>query len=389
MCENKYKRPTRMHPLTLRNLNLLKRKKELCLSVIKRKSKNSLWRQVICKKRKPKFHQSANKNLFFNCAEMLVGDQSPKNELKVNPLKDKLAHLILECNQTGKVEKLYQEYIQNNKLNECAYRHFYNKLSAKIEILKIISVDKGKNIALVPNLVAKLLCFLTYSVEMASSHVLRALGAGARHGINKISEARKIRSAKNKLQHCITDHKFIRLLSILLTTMHALDIPTEQKKIDSFVDEHFLDFWSLFKKQAKLSPNTENLNGFWSTCLFIYFKELKSPLLQDNFDQCLNKMTETLKDVDYSLQLKNIMEISPENYMAFFQLFTRQTATVQCYITQVLEQLVQAATASKSCASLPNFGIMNRFYQDNNASPCAPIPATTHAKSSPRLIASC
>ena len=100
-------------------------------------------------------------------------------------------------------------------------------------------------------------------------------------------------------------------------------------------------------------------------------------------------MTETLKDVDYSLQLKNIMEISPENYMAFFQLFTRQTATVQCYITQVLEQLVQAANASKSCDSLPNFGIMNRFYQDNNASPCAPIPATTYAKSSPRLIASC
>jgi hypothetical protein len=342
---------------------------------------------LVLKKTKSELNPFKKKKLFFNCPKMLVDDQSLKNELKVNPLKDKLAHLILESNETGKVEKLYQEYIQNNKLNECAYRHFYNKLSAKIDILKIISVDKGKNIALVPNLVAKLLCLLTYSVEIASSHLLSALGAGSRHGINKISEGRKIRSAKNKLQHCITDHKFIRLLSILLTTMHALDIPTEQKKIDSFVDEHFLYFWSLFKKQAKLSPNTENLNGFWSTCLFIYFKELKSPLIQNDFDQCLNKMTATLQDVDYSIQLKNIMEISPENYMAFFQLFTLQTAAVQCYITQVLEQLVQAANASKSCDSLTSFGMMNRFYQDNNASPCSLIPPITYEKYSPRLIA--
>lgn len=387
MQENKYKRPTLMHPLTFRNLSLLKKEKDLCLVVTKGKSKNSIWQHAPFKKRKAKLHPLKNKNLLFNFAETSADKQFSKNELKVDPLKDKLAHFILEHNEGNKVEALYQKYILNNELNERTYRSFYNKLSAKIDILKIISVDKGKNIALVPNMVAKLLCLLTYTVEMASSHILRGLSAGVRHGINKISEMRKIRSAKNKLAHCITDYKFISLLSILLTEMHALDIP-QKKNLDDFVDKHFLNFWSLFKKQAKLSPNIENLNSFWSTCLFMYYKELQSPSSQENFEHCLNNMTETLKDVNYSDPLKKVMEISPENYSTFFQLFTLQTAAVQCYITQVLEQLIQAANASKSCAALPNFGTTNGFWQNNNPDLCATIQAATYPKFSPPLITS-
>lgn len=358
-----------MHPLTLRNLNLLKRKKELCLSVIKRRSKNSLSHHVISKKIKPKLHPFENKNLFFNLSETLVDKPLPKNELNLDPLKDKLASLILKYNEGNQVENLYQEYILGNKLHERTYQSFHNKLSAKIDVLKIISVDQGKNIALVPNLVAKFLCLLTYSVEMASSHILHALGAGARHGINKISEARKIHSSKNKLAHCITDDKFINLLSILLTKMHALDI-SQQKDLDEFVNKHFKEFWELFKKQAKLFANTENLNSFWSTCLFIYFKELKSPALQENFVDCLNNMIETLQAINYSGQLKNIIAINLENHIAFFQLFARQTAEVQCYITQVLEQLIQAANTNQS----------NGFWQNNNTRLC-------YAESSPRFIA--
>ncbi len=373
-----------MRPLTCRDLNPSKRKKESYLAVIEKKAKNSLWRQVISKKRKLKFHQFANKNLFFNFAETLVDAQSPKNEFR-DPLKDRLDDFILECNEENKVEKLYQKYIQNNGANEHTYRCFYNKLSAKIEILKIISVDKGKNIALVPNLMAKFLCLLTYSVEIASSHVLRILGAGARHGINKISELRKIRSAENKLEHCITEHKFIKLLSILLTTMHALDIPTAQEEIASFVDKHFLSFWSLFKKQVKLSPNTENLNSFWSTCLFMYFKELKSPLLQENFDRCLNNMIGTLKDVNHLLQLKNIMEINQKNnYIAFFQLFMLQIAmkaAVEYYI-------IQAANSTQSSDAPTNFATRNNgFWQNNNAPLCSATQAARYAESLPRLIA--
>jgi hypothetical protein len=248
-------------------------------------------------------------------------------------------------------------------------------------------VDKGKNIALVPNLVAKLLCLLTYSVEMASSHILRTLGASARHGINKVSELRKIRSCKNKLAHCITDYKFISLLSILLTKMHTLDIP-QQKNLDSFIDKHFLNFWSLFKKQAKLFPNTENLNGFWSTCLFTYFKELNSPSLQQNFEYCLNNMIETLQDVNCSAQLKNSMAINPENHIDFLQLFTSQTTAVQGYIIHVLGQLIQAANAAQSCDSLRNFAATNNgFWQNNNACLGALAPAATSAKFSPGLIA--
>lgn len=369
-----------MHPLTLRKLKLLK-------TATKRKLKNSLWTRGISKKREPKFYLFENKNLYFNFGKTLVDKQLSKNLLTAHPLKDKLADFILEYNEGNKIEKLYQKHIQGNEANEQLYRSFYNRLSAKIDILKIISVDKGKNLALVPNMVAKLLCLLTYSVEMASSHVLRALGAGTRHGINKISDIRKIRSAKNKLAHCITDYKFISLLSILLTKMHSLDIP-QQKNLDSFVDEHFLNFWSLFKKQAKLSPNTENLNSFWSTCLFMYFKQLKSPSIQENFKHCLNNMTETLKDVNYSAQLKNILEMSQENHIAFFQLFTLQSTAVQCYITQVLEQLIQAANATASCDSLPNLGTRYGLWQNNNVGLCAPVPTPTCAKFLPPLIAS-
>ena len=373
-----------MRPLTF---NLLKKEKDSRFAVAKRKFRNSLWQQVISKKRKKIFNRLENKNLLFNFNETLVDEPLAKNELNLDPLKDKLAHFILEYNEANKVEKLYQQYILGNELNERSYRSFYNKLSAKIEVLKIISVDKGKNIALVPNLIAKLLCLLTYSVEMASSHILRTLGASARHGINKVSELRKIRSCKNKLAHCITDYKFISLLSILLTKMHTLDIP-QQKNLDSFIDKHFLNFWSLFKKQAKLSPNTENLNGFWSTCLFTYFKELNSPSLQQNFEYCLNNMIETLQDVNCSAQLKNIMAINPENHIDFLQLFTSQTTAVQGYIIHVLEQLIQAANAAQSCDSLRNFSATNNgFWQNNNAGLDALAPAARYAKFAPGLIA--
>ncbi|MFM2322889.1 MAG: hypothetical protein RLZZ225_1042 [Pseudomonadota bacterium] len=373
-----------MHPLTF---NLLKKEKVSHFDVAKRKLKNSLWQQVISKKRKKIFNRLENKKLLFNFSETLVDGPLAKNELNLDLLKDKLAHFILEYNEANKVEKLYQQYILGNELNERSYRSFYNKLSAKIEVLKIISVDKGKNIALVPNLIAKLLCLLTYSVEMASSHILRTLGASARHGINKVSELRKIRSCKNKLAHCITDYKFISLLSILLTKIHTLDIP-QQKNLDSFIDKHFLNFWSLFKKQAKLSPNTENLNGFWSTCLFTYFKELNSPSLQQNFEYCLNNMIETLQDVNCSAQLKNSMAINPENHIDFLQLFTSQTTAVQGYIIHVLEQLIQAANAAQSCDSLSHFSATNNgFWQKNNAGLDALAPAARYAKFAPGLIA--
>lgn len=251
-------------------------------AIKKRKTKNSLSQQVSKLKKTKYFYSTDNKNAFFNCP------QKPSIE---SQLTLKFASLIPQYNIGDVIENLYQQTMQNNKLNERAYRHFYNRLSAKIEILKIIDLDQGKNIDLAANMLTKILSLFTYATELTSSAILIGLGAGSKHGMKHISDKRKVKKAKNKLNHCITDVNFIKLISILLTKMHELDF-SQQENLELFIDKQFLNFWSLFKKQAKLYSDTDDLNTFWSTYLAFYLKELKCPLLIENFANFLNKITE-------------------------------------------------------------------------------------------------
>lgn len=380
-----------MYSSLIENISFLGKKKPVLNFrknfIIKRKPRNSLWRQITKIRKIKKFHKfENNKFLFFNSKESLIESQ----------LKAKLANFIAHDNTSDIIQNIYQQYIKNNKLNEYAYRHFYNKLSAKIDILKIIDLDRGKNIALVPNIVAKLLSLLTYSVELTSSAKVIGLGAVARHGINEISHGRKVKNAKNKLDHCITDINFIKLLSLCLTKMHELDF-SHQERLDIFIDKQFLNFWSLFKKQAKLCSDTENLNRFWSTCLLLYFKELKCPLLKENFDNFLSKITaiSSIKEklacpseatiADYFLRSKENLniDIKQENFTVFLPL-ALQTATMQFYLTHaVLTQLISTANASKSIHSLNTSG----FWQNNNTT-FHSMPNTLYSKPSPNLIIS-
>lgn len=310
---------------------------------IPRPSKNkSLWKKVIKKKRQQLSNNNleANKNLFFNDHKPLVEIQLKKNLLAFLP----------EYNAESVIHKLYQRYIQNNKINEHAYLHFYNRLSAKIDILKIIDADHGKNIALNPDIVTKVISILTYSAGLVSSAIFHAIGAVTRHGISEISDMRKIKSAKNKLNHWITDLNFIKLLSIMLTKTHEPDF-AHQEKIDYFLDEQFLIFWTLFKKQAKMDTEIPDLNDFWSTCLVDYVKELKCPLLKDNFERCLNEML-TLVKLPHREYLPTLIETNQPNLSKDFSaprqenIFLAQLI-LQIMISHYLTRLLEFNQAAK------------------------------------------
>jgi hypothetical protein len=341
----------------------------------------SLWKKVK-KKRLQQLRKNslARKNLFFT-------DHKPLAE---SQLKETLLAFIPQYNAENFIHILYQRYIQNNKINEHAYLHFYNRLSAKIDILKIIDTDKGKNIALNPNIVAKTISILTYSAGLVSSAIFHAIGAVTRHGINEISDMRKIKSAKNKLNHWITDLNFIKFISIMLTKILEPDF-ARQEKIDYFLDTQFLVFWNLFKKQAKIDTEIPDLNDFWSTCLVEYIKELKCFLLKDNFERCLNEMFVSLK-LPYrgmsTLIEKNQPNISKDSSAPSQENILLAQLILQVitnhYVTWLLEfnQRVKIELNSSICASTFWSNRNNNSYDGYPPSPAIPT-------FSPELLITC
>lgn len=359
-------------------------KKRLPYGLIK-KSKKSLWQKVTKKRRQQlKLSNSLeiNKHLFLNQQIPLVESQ----------LKENLLVFLPEYHAENVIHKLYQRFIQNNKINEHAYFHFYNRISAKIDVLKIIDADQGKNIALNPDIISKVVSALTYSVGLVSSVIFDVIGAVIRHGISEISGMRKIKKAKNKLNHWITDLNFIKLLSIVLTRIHEPDF-AHQEKNDYFLDEQFLIFWTLFKKQAQIDTEIPDLNDFWSTCLVEYVKELKCPLLKDNFERCLNEMFKLLK-LPFPESLPTLTEINQPNLSKGVNTDTQESiflaqlilqVIINHYLTRLLEfnHRVKIQQNSSTCASKFWCNENNNFRDDYNR----PTPAISQAFS-PRLITS-
>ncbi|WP_342227963.1 hypothetical protein [Rickettsiella endosymbiont of Rhagonycha lignosa] len=358
-------------------------KKRLPYDLIK-KSKKSLWQKVTKKRRQQlKLSNSLeiNNHLFLN-------QQLPLAE---SQLKDNLLAFLPEYHAENVIHKLYERFIQNNKINEHAYFHFYNRISAKVDVLKIIDADQGKNIALNPDMVSKVVSALTYSVGLVSSVIFDVIGAVIRHGIGEISDMRKITKAKNKLNHWITDLNFIKLLSIVLTKIHEPDFD-HQEKIDYFLDEQFLIFWTLFKKQAKIDTEIPDLNDFWSTCLVEYVKELKCPLLKDNFERCLNEMFKLLQ-LPFPKSLPTLTEINQPNLSKGFKTDSQESIFLAQLILQVIisgyitlqefNHKVKIQQNSSTCASKFWRNENNNFRGDYNR----PTPTISQGFSS-RLITS-
>jgi|GEM_PF-1764518 hypothetical protein len=360
-------------------------KKRLPYDLIK-KSKKSLWQKVTKKRRQQ--HKLSNSSLKIN-KHLFLNQQLPLAE---SQLKDNLLAFLPEYHAENVIHKLYERFIQNNKINEHAYFHFYNRISAKVDVLKIIDADQGKNIALNPDMVSKVVSALTYSAGLVSSVIFDVIGAVIRHGICEISDMRKITKAKNKLNHWITDLNFIKLLSIVLTKIHEPDF-AHQEKIDYFLDEQFLIFWTLFKKQAEIDTEIPDLNDFWSTCLVEYIKVLKCPLLKDNFERCLNEMFKLLQ-LPFPKSLPTLTEINQPNLSKGVNTNSQESiflaqlilqVIISHYLTQLLEfnHTVKIQQNSSTCVSKFWHNKNNNFRNDYNR----PTPAISQAFS-PRLITS-
>lgn len=367
-----------------KEFNFFKKKSPYDLT---KKSKISLW-QKITKKRRKQLKLSNSIEIQSNKHLFLTQDIS----LEEPQLKKNLLTFIPEYHVENVNHKLYQFFIQNNKINEHVYFHFYNRISAKIDVLKIIDADQGKNIALNPDLISKVISALTYSAGLVSSVIFDAIGAVIRHGINEISDIRKIKSAKNKLNHWITDPNFIKLLSIVLTKIHEPDF-VHQEKIDLFLDKQFLIFWALFKKQAKIDTEIPDLNDFWSTCLVEYIKELKCPLLKDNFERCLNEIFKLLKlpvpehipalTKANQSNLSKVVSTGSQESIFLAQLILQ--TVINHYLTRLMEfnHPVKIQQNSSTCASKFWRNGNNNFIDDYNRS-----TSTINSAFLPRLITS-
>jgi hypothetical protein len=254
----------------------LLKKKRLISKIKKIKRKNNLRKQLPSKL----FFSSKNTPLFFIKTPTAIEIQ----------IKNKLATLLSFYTNSTEVEQIYRDTIENTG-NEHVYRFFYNKLSGKIQTYQLIDTDRGSNFVLTPNLFTKITGTLFKLVYILPIAAIPGMIAGAGHvGLKTASDNRKVNKTKNKLDHCIPEDNFIKLLSILLTKTHEPEF-SYQENTDLFLENTFKNFWSLFKQQAKTNPNKEHLNQFWSTCLMEYFKELKCPLMQENFYENLTTMT--------------------------------------------------------------------------------------------------
>lgn len=212
-------------------------------------------------------------------------------------LKNNLSILLDFYEDTQKTDQLYKEAIlvedpKKAARNKLAYRFFYNKLAGKLQTYQLIDTDRGENLAFSSNLATKVVATALNLVYVIPIPIIPAVIAGAGQVALKItSDKRKIAKTKNKLDHCIPENNFIKLLSSLLTKIHEPDFKN-QENIDLFLAPIFQNFWSLFKNQAKENPKRENLNEFWSGCLVEYFKRLKCPLRQENFYEKVVAMAE-------------------------------------------------------------------------------------------------
>ncbi len=304
------------------------KKKRLISKIKKIKRKNKLRDQIPSKKLTISFLANS-KNLFFT-------NKASPIEIQI---KNKLSVFLGFYTNSNETERIFRNTIENTS-NEYAYRFFYNKLLAKLHSYQLIDTDRGSNFELSPNTFTRVVGTLLNVFYVVPILVIPGLIASSGQvGLKVASNKRKINKTKNKLDHCIPETNFIKLLSILLTKTHESEF-SYQENIDLFLEKTFKNFWSLFKTQAKNNPNREQLNQFWSECLNEYLKELKCPLLQENFYENLNTMTpnsppiagSTFQSPEANLQLLFIMHFI-KLWLIQLSMQTVIQQTIKCHET--------------------------------------------------------
>ena len=344
------------------------------ISRIKRiKRKNKLRNQIPSKK--INFSQK-NKNLFF------INNASP---IEIQ-LKNKLSAFLHFYTNSNETEQVYRNTIENTA-NEYVSRFFYNKLLGKIRAYQLIDTDRGSNFEFSPDLFTKIVGTSLNVFYVIPIPAVPGLMAGAGQvGLKIHSDKKKINKTKNKLDHCIPENNFVKLLSILLTKTHEADF-AHQEKIDLFLEKTFENFWSLFKKQAKENPNREHLNQFWTECLVEYFKELKCPLLQESFYENLNTMVKEIQT-----GCKPISHDTPQEIIASSvknsEINLQQQLFIMHFIKALLIQTAMQALiqqeAIKHETPLPSLGYTSARFFNNAPSiqaymPHYPTPPTLSA----------
>ncbi|MDQ8039387.1 MAG: hypothetical protein REH83_03170 [Rickettsiella sp.] len=283
------------------SISTLLKNKKIVSSTKKIKKIKSELRRKISRKRIQRFDKKLeNRNVFFY--------KKPSSaEIQ---LKNNFSILLRFYINTDKTERLYENHIENvfNERVNRAYRFFYNRLSGKIQTYQLLVTDQGNNFEISSNKFTKIAVLFTYLFYFIPVPILNESSGGAtRYGLKLASEKRKIKKTKNKLDRCITDPNFIKLLSILLTIIHQSDF-THQENIELFLENIFQNFWILFKKQAKAYPNKENLINFWSEFLVTYFNDLKCPLQKENFYENVKKMIKESQAIIHQKSSFNLLD---------------------------------------------------------------------------------
>ncbi len=284
----------------IEKIPLILKNKKIKSSSRKNKKIKQRLRKKISSNRIKKFDSTPDTtNLFFYT-------KPPLAEIK---LKLNLSSFLRFYMKSNKTEPLYENYIKN-PTHEQAYRFFYNKLMGKIQTYQLIDTDRGENFELSSNKFTKLANLFTHLFNFIPLPILSDCTGGVmQFGFKQASEKRKIKKTKTKLNHCITDTNFIKLLSILLTRIHERDFE-HQEELELFIETIFQDFWALFKSQVKKNPNKLDLNQFWSEFLVEYFKALNCPLQKEVFYGIVNTaVKENLKKEEGKNTLLHLSEL--------------------------------------------------------------------------------
>lgn len=183
------------------------------------------------------------------------------NEAELKPKLSTLLNILLNNHKiAGHIEPLNAEH-------DGYHKNFWDQITTKINLYKLIIYDKGSNFSLAANTstaagleAANIIFFIPYIGSALSIPIKPMLYA--------MDRQRKLRRTRRKFFRLITDDNFLKIISIILSHTHQATLSAQSRDPDKTrkcAEKIFREFWACFKKQVRLeSPETEDTHKFKS-----------------------------------------------------------------------------------------------------------------------------
>ncbi|BBB15445.1 type I restriction-modification system M subunit [Candidatus Rickettsiella viridis] len=188
-----------------------------------------------------------------------------------------LASFNHETELRPKLSKLLNILLNNHKIDDTIealtadkagyHKNLWDQITTKINLYKLIIYDKGTNFSLASNTTtaagleaANIIFFIPYIGSALSIPIKPMLYA--------MDRQRKLKRTKRKFFRLITDDKFLKIISTILSNTHQAEFLAQSgdpEKTRKFAEKIFREFWLCFKNKVRRdSPETEDTHKFKS-----------------------------------------------------------------------------------------------------------------------------